>query len=172
MTQRARPEDHIHGPLLPNPIVTYGDSESDDPDVHVSRYDTLQMQVQDSPPLIVEGDQKIGPLAQLRCLVCGAVIGALFVMDARPRGAALAFVAWTQRKPVIDGAYRRVPVVLAAPADPDRGRLPIPVPALMTTTCRAHGSRQVHTERALDVARAALSRFDAGDGGKAIRLNV
>jgi hypothetical protein len=136
-------------------------------------YGQLLEMVNDSPPLVRAGDQRVGGLVRGWCGPCrkasgrrGSPVAVVDVMDAQRRGGPVIFVLLTQRPPAGSGdAWRQVPVVLGAPGD-DQGRPVTPCPDTALTWCRAHGRLLLITDRLLYEARGALQHELAGHRGR------
>jgi hypothetical protein len=133
-----------------------------DLDAHNWLYDHLQVPINDAPALFGNGDEQV--LALVRCGRCRAVVGELHAQDARRRGGPLVYDVLTQHPPTTPGGpVRQVYVVLGAPGDP-AGRPPIPRPATVLTTCRAHGLLSVSAEKLVGEGQRVLSALKAGTG--------
>lgn len=141
--------------------AVYTNTDTDDTLLHHHRYTLLHTWLNDSPAVITEGDYRVSPLVRVFCGRCGTPIGHVSAEDARARRGALVLVLWTQRwRGEGTPDYELVPVALYAPAEPELGRPPMPVPPVVETHCRAHGPRRVKTAAALRAAQRELARFD------------
>lgn len=177
MGQRIRPTGarwSLHQGLA---LRAWKDNGAEDIDALMMRYDMLRGKVNSSPAIVRAGDEIIEPLAIYYCKRCGGTQSrvAHCRVERSRNGRGSIFAVLTLRS--VNGAEAQlVPVVIAAPADVDHGRLPTPVPNVIITECRAHGPLRISPQQALRLTRRSLARLDAVPGdtpaGKAPRTWV
>lgn len=162
MGQRIRPREARGSFTAGGRIraLLFDDAEQD-PDILINRYDMLRSAVNDSAPIIVAGDELIEPLTMFYCRRCGGTRSpvAHSAVNRSRTGRGTVFVLRTLRR-VTPAAAPVVTVVLAAPSEPNLGRLPTPVPNQLLTECRAHGVLTIPTRVALTATRKSLRQTD------------
>lgn len=133
-------------------------------DTLIERYEMLHSMVNSSPPVITEGDECIQPLAIFYCRRCRGTRSrvAHCSVERSRAGRGAVFLVQTLRD-VRAAEARIVPVVIAAPAEIQRGRLPTPRPRQVLTECRTHGALVIDSEQAVGAARRTLARLDGAD---------
>jgi len=144
----------------------------DDLDALTEAYFSLSDEVNNSPPIIRDGDAHIGPLVVCYCQQCGARVAAAFVHDARGRGGTVVYRLDTQHPPADGAEYRSVPVVLSPGGDADNGRPPLRCGPTAYTHCRAHGRLTVKTATVLGKARKVVAQGDVGEPVKIQRVEA